>query len=77
MSLTIGVMLDVIAIIERGLVPIAVGLIAASGLLLAQGSAESWVTVALTLCSAIFVWRTDFSPLWVLGAGAIVGALVL
>jgi hypothetical protein len=33
--------------------------------------------VVLTICSAIFVWRTDFSPLWVLGAGAIVGALTL
>jgi chromate transporter len=64
-------------IIERGLVPIAVGLIAASGLILAQGSAESWVTIALTLASSIFVWRTDYSPLWVLGAGAIIGALVL
>ena len=40
-------------IIERGLVPIAVGLIASSGLILAQGSAESWTTVALTVCSAI------------------------
>jgi chromate transporter len=64
-------------IVERGLVPIAVGLIAASGLILAQGSAESWVTIALTMTSAIFVWRTDFSPLWVLGAGAIIGALAL
>ena len=64
-------------IVERGLVPIAVGLIAASGLILAQGSAESWVTIALTVASSIFVWRTDFSPLWVLGAGAIIGALVL
>jgi hypothetical protein len=35
------------------------------------------VTIGLTVASTIFVWRTDFSPLWVLGAGAIIGALVL
>ena len=36
-----------------------------------------WVAVAVTVCSTLFVWRTDFSPLWVLVAGAIIGALVL
>lgn len=63
--------------IERGLVPIAVGLIAASGLILAQGTATGRVPVAVTLASTLFVWRTDYSPLWVLGAGAVVGLLVL
>ncbi len=64
-------------VVERGLVPVAVGLIAASGLILAQGAAIGWVAVAVTVCSTLFVWRTDFSPLWVLVAGAIIGALVL
>ena len=64
-------------VVERGLVPIAVGLIGASGLILAQGTATGWVPVLLTVASAIFVWRTDFSPLWVLGAGAVVGFFVL
>lgn len=64
-------------VVERGLVPIAVGLIGASGLILAQGTATGWVPVLLTAASAIFVWRTDFSPLWVLGAGAVVGFFLL
>jgi chromate transporter len=64
-------------VVERGLVPIAVGLIAASGLILAQGSAESLVTMALTISSTFFVWRSDASPLWVLGTGALIGALFL
>jgi chromate transporter len=64
-------------VVERGLVPIAVGLIGASGLILAQGTATGWVPVLLTVSSAIFVWRTDFSPLWVLGAGAVVGFFLL
>ncbi len=62
---------------ERGLVPIAVGLIGASGLILAQGTATGWVPAALTACSTLFVWWTDCSPLWVLGAGALVGLAFL
>ena len=63
--------------IERGLVPIAVGLIAASGVILAQGTGTGWLPIAVTAASALFVWRTDFSPLWVLGAGAIIGLAFL
>lgn len=63
--------------IERGLVPIAVGLIAASGLILARGTAEWWLPVAITAASTLFVWRTDHSPLWVLGAGAVLGLAFL
>lgn len=64
-------------LMERGLVPIAVGLILASGLILGQAAASGWVAVALTVGSSLFVWRTDHSPLWVLGAGAVAGALFL
>lgn len=63
--------------IERGLVPIAVGLIAASGLILARGTGTGWLPIAVTAASALFVWRTDYSPLWVLGAGAIIGLAFL
>jgi chromate transporter len=64
-------------IIERGLVPIAVGLIAASGFILAQGAAHGWLGAALTLASTLFVWRTDRSPLWVLVVGATLGAFFM
>ncbi|MCW8084538.1 chromate transporter [Sabulicella glaciei] len=65
-------------LVERGLVPIAVGLIAASGLLLAKGTVEE-ATLALPLAAActVFVWRSSRSPLWVLVAGALYGALLL
>ncbi|MEI6162504.1 MAG: chromate transporter [Roseococcus sp.] len=64
-------------VFERGMVPIAVGLIAASGLLLAQGAAEAPLAVAISIGSTLFVWRSRFSPLWVLGVGAILGAVFL
>jgi chromate transporter len=63
--------------VEQGLVPIAVGLILASGLVLGQAAAIGWLAVMLTIGSTIFVWRTDLSPLWVLVAGAVAGALFL
>ena len=65
-------------LVERGLVPIAVGLIAASGLLLAKGTVEE-ATPALPLAAActLFVWRSSRSPLWVLVAGALYGAVLL
>jgi chromate transporter len=64
-------------VFERGMVPIAVGLIAASGLLLAQGAAEAPLAVAISVGSTLFVWRSKFSPLWVLGVGAVLGAVFL
>lgn len=63
--------------VEGGLVPIAVGLILASGLVLGQAAAIGWLAVALTIGSTLFVWRTDRSPLWVLVVGAVAGALFL
>jgi chromate transporter len=64
-------------VFERGMVPIAVGLIAASGLLLAQGAAEAPLAVAISVGSTLFVWRSKRSPLWVLAAGAVLGAVFL
>lgn len=62
---------------ERGLVPIAVGLILASGLILAQAAGSGPVAIALAIGSTLFVWLSDRSPLWVLGVGAVLGALFL
>ena len=64
-------------VFERGMVPIAIGLIAASGLLLASGAAEGWLPIAISAASTLFVWRTKKSPLWVLVAGAVLGAAFL
>lgn len=68
-------------VFERGMVPIAVGLIAASGLLLAQGAAFGTggapLAISISIASTLFVWRSRFSPLWVLGAGALLGAAFL
>lgn len=64
-------------LVEKGLVPIAVGLILASGLILADAAAHGWLGFGIVIASTLFVWRSDRSPLWVLGAGAVLGALFL
>lgn len=64
-------------VFERGMVPIAIGLIAASGFLLASGAAEGWLPIAISAASTLFVWQTRKSPLWVLAAGATLGGLFL
>ncbi|MDP3415391.1 chromate transporter [Falsiroseomonas sp.] len=63
--------------LEMGLVPIAVGLIFSSGIILTQAAAVHWTALVMTIGSTLFVWRTEFSPLWVLGAGALLGAVFL
>lgn len=61
---------------QFGLVPVAVGLIAASGLLMAEAAAtRHWWGVPVFLASAVVLWRTDRSPLWVLAGGALAGLL--
>jgi chromate transporter len=59
-----------------GLVPIAVGLILASGLIMVEAVALEWIALALAAVATLFVWRTDYSPLWTLGAGGVVGLLL-
>ncbi|HEV7265510.1 MAG TPA: chromate transporter [Falsiroseomonas sp.] len=63
--------------VRGGLVPIAVGLILASGLIMAEAVAMEWIALALTLAAAAFVWRSEASPLWALGAGGLAGLLLL
>ncbi|NKE46904.1 chromate transporter [Roseomonas frigidaquae] len=62
---------------EKGLVPVAVGLIFSSGIILAQAAAVNGLALAVTVGSTLFVWRSNRSPLWVLAGGAALGALFL
>lgn len=68
--------------VQAGLVPIAIGLILAAGLTMAMASSggrfdgPGIVWLAVTLVSTLFVWRTDFSPLWVLAGGGVLGLIL-
>ena len=63
---------------QAGLVPVAIGLILAAGITMAQAAQGHGVLPLLvTAASTLFVWRTEYSPLWVLAGGGVLGVLLL
>lgn len=68
--------------VERGMVPVALGLVTASALLLGETALATWgslpaVAIAITAATAGFVFLTRRSPLWMLAGGAILGIVLL
>jgi chromate transporter len=59
--------------VQHGLVPIVVGLILASGFVIAQATDDTPVEVGMTVAVAVLVWRTRINPLWLLSGAALVG----
>jgi len=60
---------------ERGLAPITVGLVAASVLTIARSNDHDLVAWGVTLATAALVLGTRVSPLALMAAGALLGAL--
>lgn len=61
--------------VVAGLAPLTVGLIAASAWILVEPMAHSPGTLLLVAGAAVLMWKTKISPLWLIGAGAVLGAL--
>ena len=61
------------ALVQAALVPVSIGLMAASGLILAQASDTSWVAASITGGAAVLAFTTRLNPLWLLVAGACLG----
>lgn len=62
--------------IQHGLAPVTVGLVLASGFILARTVDHSAIAIGLTGVSVVLALATRLHPLWLLAAGAAVGALV-
>lgn len=60
-------------VVEVGLAPISVGLVAASGVLLAISTSVSIPAGLIVLGTAAMTYWTRWSPLWALAAGALLG----
>jgi chromate transporter len=58
-----------------GLAPLTIGLLLATGWVLAQPSRGHWGAMLLVPVTIVFMLRTARSPLWMIALGAIVGAL--
>ena len=70
------------AALRAGLVPVAIGLILATGLVTgaaaARGTgAEVAVAILLTAGAALFTWKSQLSPIWALAAGGVLGLVLL
>jgi chromate transporter len=61
------------AIIQAALVPLSLGLMSASGLILMVTSDRSWVAVLMTAVAAVLAFATRLNPLWMLLAGGCLG----
>ena len=61
------------AIIQASLVPLSIGLMGASGLILALTSDRTWAAALVTAGAAILASTTRLNPLWLLLAGGVLG----
>ena len=61
------------AIIQTALVPLSIGLMGASGYILARASDHTWVAVLVTVGAAVLASATKLNPFWMLLAGGCLG----
>ncbi|GMV56890.1 chromate transporter [Betaproteobacteria bacterium PRO7] len=59
---------------KAGMAPIVIALLMATGWILAAAT-PGWRHLVLTVAAALLVWRTRIHLLWLIGAGAVAGAL--
>ncbi len=59
--------------IQAGLVPVSIGLTAASAFVLARAADISWVAALLTAATAAVTYFTRIHPLWMFGLAAALG----
>jgi chromate transporter len=64
-------------IVRGSLVPITIGLVIASGTVMARTADPDWRAASVTIAVAALTLGTRFNPLWMLLAGAILGAIGL
>ena len=61
------------AIVQAALVPLSIGLMGASGLILALTSDRSWMAALVTASAAVLAFATRLNPFWLLLAGGVLG----
>ncbi|MEA2905788.1 MAG: chromate transporter [Alphaproteobacteria bacterium] len=61
--------------VQAGMVPVSLGLIGASALVIAAVAAQSWVPMALTAATAAITYQVRLNPLWIFAAAGLLGLL--
>ncbi|MGD0584506.1 MAG: chromate transporter [Oryzomonas sp.] len=60
-------------IIQTGISPLAIGLVLASGCIIARGADDGWGAYSLTAATVLIVLKSRLNPLWLIGLGALLG----
>jgi chromate transporter len=60
-------------VVQAGLVPISVGLVAATAIVLTQVADRNWQAAVVTAATAAFAYWTRWNPLWMIGAAGLAG----
>jgi chromate transporter len=60
-------------VIQSALVPVSIGLIGSSAVVLTQAAAHSWITGAIAAVAALIALRVRINPLWIFGVAALLG----
>ncbi|MGQ0655322.1 MAG: chromate transporter [Betaproteobacteria bacterium] len=63
--------------IQRAIAPIVVGMFVSAGAVLATPGAPDWRLWAIAAASACALVATKINPLWMVGAGGVLGAVLL
>jgi chromate transporter len=61
------------AVVQAALVPLSIGLMGASAVILAQTTDRSVVAALITAAAAVLTFTTRLNPLWMFLAGGIIG----
>ena len=61
------------AILQAALVPLSIGLMTASGLVVALAADRTWVAALVTVAAATLAFATRVNPVWLLLAGGVLG----
>jgi chromate transporter len=60
-------------VVQAGLVPVSIGLIAAAAMVLARAADHTWVAVLITLATAALAYATRIHPLWMFAGAGLLG----
>ena len=59
--------------VQAGLVPISVGLVGASAVILTRAADQDWLAFGITAATAGVAYLTRWNPLWMFAAAALLG----
>ena len=62
-------------VVQAGLLPVTVGFVAATAAVIVRSAAASWLLAGITLAVTAAAMVSKVHPLWLLGAGALLGVL--